>query len=205
MEFAQNPELISLGVSLTQLAIKGTTTAITTKIRALKQEKDAEKLRLAYNELVNELLNERDEAVQIAQSYKSELEKVVISDEDMQHLHNTIERLLELVKKWQMRNASSRGEEAVAKVEAQVKSFEEVKELISLDTLKTMQLLGFNYKAAIGEPLTKMMNNFILSKVIDLEPEKGFLHFLTPEMVEVLKNKSAFDNLNKLLKGHFAE
>lgn len=31
-----------------------------------------------------------------------------------------------------------------------------MKELISVDTLKTMQLLGFNYKAAIGEPLTKI-------------------------------------------------
>ena len=33
---------------------------------------------------------------------------------------------------------------------------EQIKELISVDTLKTMQLLGFNYKAAIGEPLTQI-------------------------------------------------
>ena len=37
-----------------------------------------------------------------------------------------------------------------------VDSFEVFKDLISVDTLKTMQLLGFNYKAAIGEPLTKL-------------------------------------------------
>lgn len=37
-----------------------------------------------------------------------------------------------------------------------IESFEQLKELISVDTLKTMQLLGFNYKAAIGEPLTKL-------------------------------------------------
>ena len=35
------------------------------------------------------------------------------------------------------------------------------KELISVDTLKTMQLLGFNYKAAIGEPLTEICANAI--------------------------------------------
>ncbi len=34
--------------------------------------------------------------------------------------------------------------------------YEQIKELISVDTLKTMQLLGFNYKAAIGEPLTQI-------------------------------------------------
>ena len=36
-----------------------------------------------------------------------------------------------------------------------------IKELISVDTLKTMQLLGFNYKAAIGEPLTHLCANAI--------------------------------------------
>ena len=34
------------------------------------------KLRNTYDEIVNELLSEREEAVRIAQAYKSELEKV---------------------------------------------------------------------------------------------------------------------------------
>lgn len=34
--------------------------------------------------------------------------------------------------------------------------FEQLKELINVDTLKALQLLGFNYKAAIGEPLTQV-------------------------------------------------
>ena len=47
------------------------------------------------------------------------------------------------------------------KVKAQVDGYEQIKELISVDTLKTMQLLGFNYKAAIGEPLTHLCANAI--------------------------------------------
>ena len=31
-----------------------------------------------------------------------------------------------------------------------------IEQLISKDTLKTMQLLGFNYKEAIGEPHTEI-------------------------------------------------
>ena len=42
-------------------------------------------------------------------------------------------------------------------------SFTSIKELISIDTLKTMQLLGFNYKAAIGEPLTELCAQKIAS------------------------------------------
>ena len=129
--------LVEMGISLTELAIKGTATAVTNKIKAVKDEKNAEKLRSTYDEIVNELLSERDEAVRIAQAYKSELERIVISDEDIEHLHNTVSRILE-------------------RVTAQVESYEQVKELISVDTLKTMQLLGFNYKAAIGEPLTQI-------------------------------------------------
>lgn len=33
---------------------------------------------------------------------------------------------------------------------------ESMVQLISLDTLRTLQLLGFNYKKAIGEPLTEL-------------------------------------------------
>ena len=45
----------------------------------------------------------------------------------------------------------------VEKVTAQVQSYEQIKELISVDTLKTMQLLGFNYKAPIIIEETKNM------------------------------------------------
>lgn len=49
------------------------------------------------------------------------------------------------------------------RVQKQIETMEQVKNLISVDTLKTMQLLGFNYKAAIGEPLTQICSRAILS------------------------------------------
>lgn len=153
--------LVEMGVSLTELAIKGTATAVTNKIKAVKDEKNIEKIRNTYDEIVNELLSERDEAVRIAQSYKSELERIVISDDDIVHLHNTVSRILEIIKAFQLVDVTAKGQEEVEKVTAQVQSYEQIKELISVDTLKTMQLLGFNYKAAIGEPLTQICANAI--------------------------------------------
>lgn len=73
MDATYSQPLIEMGVSLTQLAIRGTATAVTNKIKTIKDEKSAEKIRSTYDEIVNELLSERDEAVRIAQSYKSEL------------------------------------------------------------------------------------------------------------------------------------
>lgn len=197
-------EFLALATSLTGLVVKGTATAINAKLRTIKDEKDIEKIRKVYNEIVNELLSEREEAVRIAQTYKSELEKVVISDDDIEHLHNTVSRLLEIIKDLQLSDASKLGEAAVKRVEKQTESYEQMKALISIDTLKTMQLLGFNYKAAIGEPLTIMLKNYILSKVVDLDSIDSFGKILTPEMVEVLKNKNAFDNLQKIIGADFS-
>ena len=161
MNTAYTQPLVEMGVSLTELAIKGTATAVANKIKAIKDEKNSEKLRNTYDEIISELLSERDEAVRIAQAYKSELERIIISDEDIEHLHNTVSRILEIIKGFQLASAATRGETEIAKVIAQVDSYEQIKALISVDTLKTMQLLGFNYKAAIGEPLTQICANAI--------------------------------------------
>lgn len=139
--------LVEMGVSLTELAVKGTATAVANKIKTVKEEKNVERIRSTYDEIVNELLSERDEAVRIAQAYKSELDRIVISDEDIEHLNATATRLLDLLK--------------VFSPELNTDSFDAFKDLISVDTLKTMQLLGFNYKAAIGEPLTQICSNAI--------------------------------------------
>lgn len=141
--------IVEMGVSLTELAVKGTASAINKKIRAVKDIKDAEKLRITYDALINEVLSEREEAVRIAQAYKAELDRIEISDEDIQHLYNTISSVLDILKRMSP--------------DLPVDNFSAIKELISIDTLKTMQLLGFNYKAAIGEPLTQLCAKAISS------------------------------------------
>lgn len=118
------------------------------KIKAIKMEKDVEIIKNKYDEIINELLSEREEAIRIAQIYKSELERYEISDNDIEHLHNTVGQVLEILKSMSPTPP--------------IEVFEQMKQLISIDTLKTMQLLGFNYKAAIGEPLTQICATAIL-------------------------------------------
>jgi hypothetical protein len=116
----------------------------------MKTEKNLESVRNKYDEIINELLSEREDAIRIAQVYKSEIEKIEISYTDIKHLHNTVTRVLDILK--------------VMTPNTPVDTFAQFQELINVDTLKTMQLLGFNYKAAIGEPLTELCANAILSK-----------------------------------------
>lgn len=150
MDTATLALLTEMGTNLTSLALKGTVTTVSTKIKAIKMEKDAEVVKNKYEEIINELLSEREEAIRIAQVYKNEIERYEISDEDISHLHNTVGQALEILKSMSPTTP--------------IQGFEQIKELISVDTLKTMQLLGFNYKAAIGEPLTQLCATAILSK-----------------------------------------
>lgn len=136
---------------LSSLVIKGTASAVNAKIETIKTEKNIDKVRNKYDEIINELISDNQEAIRLALLYKSELEKIEISDQDIEHLHNTVTRVLDILK--------------VMSPKTPVDTFEPLKELIDVDTLKAMQLLGFNYKAAIGEPLTELCASVILSKV----------------------------------------
>jgi hypothetical protein len=157
MDYAKE-QLIELGISLSTLAVKGTASTIQKKIGASKARKDDKKTIELYDEIVNELIEERAEAIRIAQSYKTELEKYEISDNDIEHLNKTISTVLDIIKDMSP--------------EIDIESFKKFKDLISVDTLKSMQLLGFNYKKAIGEPLTELCASKISAFNKDNNKEK---------------------------------
>lgn len=188
--------MAGLATQLAALIGNETVTAVNSKIAAMKTEKDIGKVKQNYENILNGLLNERAEALRIAQAYRDELEKVEISDEDIEHLHNTVERLIEIIKNFLIKQNNGKDNQ---EIQEQISSFEQIKELISVDTLKTMQLLGFNYKQAIGDPLTMILRNFILSKVPTSDNTEVIHKMITPEMVEILKNKNAYDNFKELI------
>ena len=97
MDYAKE-QLIELGISLSGLAVKSTASIIQKKISASKARKNDKKTIEVYDEIVNELIEERAEAIRIAQSYKTELEKYEISDADIEHLNKTISTVLDILK-----------------------------------------------------------------------------------------------------------
>ena len=150
--------LVKAGIELGTLTFKGTTTLVNSKIQSLKEERNADKLRNTYDEIVNELLSEREQAIRIAQAYKEEYEKVHIDDKDIEYLHNTLERVISLLSSFT--NVEDGKEDSM-------------KQLVALLNKDTMQLLGFNYKEAIGEPLTEVCSNAIRNKLGSLSSKKN--------------------------------
>ncbi|QFR24967.1 hypothetical protein [Schleiferilactobacillus harbinensis] len=115
---------------------------------------------------MSELVDQKADALDIARQYKEQLDKVTISDNDIESLHRTLEKVVGIVMNSNLGEADS-----VEKQEMR-KSFDSLVEMLNSDTLRTLQLLGYNYKKAIGEPLTQVTSEFILSK-LDSNPKKS--------------------------------
>lgn len=147
MEANEIQKLETLAKNLTLLATNGTVTATEAKIKSMQVEKDIKVIKNQYDDIINDLIAERAEAIRIAQVYKTEVERYVISDSD---IHKTVELVLDIIKEMSP--------------DTDIEMYQQLKNLISVDVLKAIQLLGFNYKEAIGEPLTQLCADAILGK-----------------------------------------
>lgn len=153
-----NSAASSMAVQLSVMAAKGTAQMVATKIQAIRQKKKIDEMSNSYEELINELVADRAQAIAIAQAYESELNRYEIGDDDIRHLQNTISEVLDILKSFSPN--------------LKLDDFEKFKSLISVDTLKAMQLIGFDYRAGIGQPLTEACADAIKAK-LKVSPNKG--------------------------------
>ena len=95
---------------------------------------------------------DKSELVRIANAYEDELVAQRLGKEDIEYISKNLVPLLgEVV-------ASSAQPE-------QAKAFQDVvQKLLSVETVTVLQLVGFNFRKAIGEPLTELVAGFIAAR-----------------------------------------
>lgn len=125
----------------------------------------------AYEEIISQYAQANAEYENLARGYKEMYEQVVIRDEDIQFLHRTLSQIIDAMSAQEqvgaqgdVKDAAKRAQEAAKKAQ-DAENLKAFLTLVNKDTLKTMQLLGFNYREAIGAPLTKVCSDFILTKL----------------------------------------
>lgn len=146
--------LLTLNTAFAKAITEVTVEKVTNKITQIKSNHDLKKQVTDYEQLVNDLLDNKNKLELTARNYKERLEQVTISDSDIESLHNTVSTVLKIIKPF-----SQSGEQE------DEKSIDIVLDLLNSDTLKTLQLLGYNYKKAIGEPLTQITAEFLKAKL----------------------------------------
>ena len=130
-----------------------TTRAIKDKI---DEKKDDSKI-LNADKWLNEAIENYNIAYSVLSNYGVELyterERAVDSISNIEKLINSIA------------NHPKSFDKDFSVIISQKENFEQIKSLLSVETLTIMQLLGFNYKRAIGEPLTLLVQKTIESKI----------------------------------------
>ncbi len=148
---------IELTSRLIEVSVKNTAQIIYNRMNFAKQKSNDKETINALEEIINDLIADKNELIQITKCYEQEFIAQKISDSDIDYITTT---LLPLLTAFVPKTEQSSG--AISAIEA----------LLSSETLKILQLLGFNYKEAIGIPLTTLVAQAIQNQTNKLNSNK---------------------------------
>lgn len=192
-----DPHLIDLSTRLAEVAVRSTATSIGAKIKAVKSSRDDKKIIAEMNDLIYELLEDKQELESIAKAYQEEFVAQKLSDEDLEFISNTV---LPMLKQFLQEIARTQDDEnEKQKTIKLIESLDAFKSLLSIQTLNVLQLIGFNFKQGIGEPLTDLLkatitgkNKTSQNKINELVTERDIEYF------RMVQNEQAFERFMSL-------
>ena len=166
-----NQIVAQLGADLIEATARNGASIISDKIRTAKTNKEYKETISELEEIIYDLLNDKAEIRRIAQAYEQELVAQKITEDDIKYITNNLIPILSSLLSEENRE-----------------QLEQLKKLLSVETLTIMQLIGFNYKQAIGEPLTLLLRKIIEAK-IPMDPKTNVNYALA--MANIAKDKEA--------------
>lgn len=148
-----NPDISQIAAQLGEVVARNAASAVSSRVSAVRARKLDQEAMNELTELVNDLIADKNELIGIATAFEQELVAQRISDKDIGYITTT---LIPVVEK--LAGLAGENEEAGEALDA-------VKSLVTPETLTIMQLVGFNFRRAIGEPLTTLVERLILARV----------------------------------------
>lgn len=143
-----NQIVAQLAANLVEATARNSASVILNKIKTVKTKKDNKETINELEEIISDLLTDKAEIQRIAQAYEQELISQKITEHDIKYITDNLLPIL-----------------ADFVPEKDKDQIEQLKKILSVETLTIMQLIGFNYKQAVGEPLTILLRKIIESKI----------------------------------------
>lgn len=143
-----DPEITAVLTQLSEVVARNTVGAIQTRVATAKATKQHENIVNELTEIINQLIEDRVELVGIATTLREQLVAQRITVEEITYI---TDKLIPTVEDF-----------AGLADENNAEAIEAIKKLVSVEMLTVLQLVGFNFKAAIGEPLTQVVEGLIL-------------------------------------------
>src|SRR5699024_5118244 len=188
----ENPELIKASIDLSKFLIQNTTQTIIDKKKLAKAKGNNEETIQSLEEIINTLIAEKNQLIEIAQIYDEHLVSQKISEDDIEYITDSLIPLLENILEKDDSDEGFKNRE----------SLEMLKPLLAKETFNILQLLGFNFKKAIGEPLTLIINKLITIQVPETTEQSIELEALIAqreiEYFKILQDEKAYERLLRL-------
>ena len=189
-----DPILGKLLADFASIAARNTASSISTRVSSIRAKKQDAQTANELCEIINDLVSDREQLLGISRGLEEQFTAQRISDDEIQHLVNTIIPAVKDI-------ASNIGDESA------LLAIEQFTPLLSTDMLVVLQTVGFNYRAAIGEPLTELLRSFILSKTTSSAKERQELELETTkhqtELLRMINDPKAHARYKKLSTDKF--
>lgn len=172
--------------NLVEVAARNTVSRIASSVKKAKAGHDKDKIIRELEDLINSLTADKIELERLAKVLENELIAQRLSEENIVFIVDSIIPKIE---------------ELTKRDPKQQTYLNAIKSLLSKDTLQVMQLIGFNYKSAIGEPLTQLCANAIKS-ITDKTDDKDMAKLRTENeiaLVQLSQDEAAYNRFAKLI------
>jgi len=144
-------------VSLKEVSTRNTAQTIYSKINLVKQKNNDKEATNVLEEIINDLTTDKNELIRIANSYEQESISRDISDSDIEYITKEFVPIVTSFFPFSGENSEF---------------ISSIQKVLSKETFKILQLLGFNYKEAIGVPLTNFVAQAIQNQTNKLIGQK---------------------------------
>lgn len=189
-----DPVISQLIANLASVSAKNTASRIADKLKANRSNKDKDAQIAELRSMVNELVDEKSEAIEIARAFQEKLVSQSIDQDQIEFITGTVIPTVEKV----ARDTKGAGDRQT------VQMLEVLKSLLRPEMLQVMQILGFNYSEAIGQPLTRFIAHKIDHASTDAaamaDQHRASLE-LQREVAKMVRSKAAYDRFRRVFPG----
>ena len=147
------PEVTQLTTQFADVVARNAASAVVSKISAIRARKLDQAAMNELIELVNDLIADKNELIGLATAFEQELVAQQISEKDINYITTKLLPVVEQLSGFA--GDDNKAREAISAI----------KSLVTTETLTILQLVGFNFRRALGEPLTTLVERLVLSKV----------------------------------------
>ncbi|EAE3702077.1 hypothetical protein CDR86_02560 [Listeria monocytogenes] len=182
-------QILNLSAIASDVMLRNTADYVFRKMEELRSKKNDKQAVIELEQLINSLLEDKNELSGIIAKYEEEFVAQKLTQKDIDYITENLVPIINIIAD------SQDTEEEQEKIKQQMNLF---KTFISHETFTIMQLIGYNFKRGLGEPLTEITKSAI-SGIVRKESEASSLEIQREiEIYKIIQDEQAYKRFIEL-------